>query len=331
MPANILDLVINDESVVNDRGYSVKNSGLLRHRFDKNPLWLHQHDLNKIVGRCTELRIEGSKLIGKFEVDEGDKEALEVHRKIEAGFLKGVSAGFIIHDMEFLEGVPPVVTSWELVEVSSVTVPSNYAAVKLYSKEGEQLSNEAADKFIEQLSSDFLTSKNNTQEMSKPTNQPTEQPKPDLATLSAKALAELGLSTQASLSEVSQAVERLAAEFNTLKTAVESDRVAKRDKAINKAKLAGKITAEQEQNFKDLYDSNPQLCLSLLDSMQATPSLTDRLAGSNKHTSTSSAPAGFEGTWDQLDRADKLSMLKEKHPDYFKQLYEATFSAEYKG
>ena len=34
----LIDLVINDESIVNDRGYNVLNSGLDRTRYDLNPI-----------------------------------------------------------------------------------------------------------------------------------------------------------------------------------------------------------------------------------------------------------------------------------------------------
>lgn len=89
-----IDLVINDESIVNDRGYNVLNAGLDRTRYDINPVLLYDHDTSQLIGRCEAMRVEGSKLIGSFVFDTASQLAAEKLRQIKDGFLRGVSAGF---------------------------------------------------------------------------------------------------------------------------------------------------------------------------------------------------------------------------------------------
>ena len=98
-----IDLVINDESIVNDRGYNVLNAGLDRTRYDINPVLLYDHDTSQLIGRCEGMRVEGSKLIGSFVFDSASQLAAEKLRQIKDGFLRGVSAGFCILHMLYDE------------------------------------------------------------------------------------------------------------------------------------------------------------------------------------------------------------------------------------
>lgn len=328
----VVDLVINDESEINDRGYSVLNAGLDSVRYYKNPVMLYQHDLERVIGRCVGTRVDGVKLIGSFEFDEADPVAAEVKRKVDAGFLRGVSAGFYIAEMEVINE-RLCVTQWELLEVSIVTIPSNRSAVCLYSKEGVKLSDEETTALLQQLSSKAKT----YLDMSKQEqNQPTQSP-----ALAAEALAALGLAISATPDEISSAIVELAARAKGLETQVETERVAQRDAYLKAAQLAGKITEEKMKEFEKLYDADKQLCCAILDAIpgatpvpsvpNAQPSLTERLNAQKPVENLSAAPKGFEGEWKELDKKGKLIALKAQHPDYFRELYKATFQAEYKG
>ena len=133
-----MDLIINDESITNDRGWRLSNQGCDLTRYAANPIVLYQHDTERIVGKASNLRIEGSKLIASVEFDIDDPLAKEVQRKAEKGFLRGVSPGFFISELTYHEDYDSV-TAWELLEISIVSIPSNRGAVKLYSREGVPL------------------------------------------------------------------------------------------------------------------------------------------------------------------------------------------------
>ena len=309
-----IDLVINDESIVNDRGYNVLNAGLDRTRYDINPVLLYDHDTSQLIGRCEGMRVEGSKLIGSFVFDTASQLAAEKLRQIKDGFLRGVSAGFCILHMLF-DQEHDTVDKWELYEVSVVTLPSNKGAVKLYAQDGRPLSPQEETQHIEQLRSVYTTNTN--------TNMPnTQNPTQERVTLSAEAMTALGVSQAASSDELSHAVLAMSKELTALKTTLETQRVARRDELINQALAAGKITAQQKQVYSDLYDANPQLCCDTLAALPARRNIADQL-----HTTPT---VTVEGDWDTLDKQGKLATLKAQDPDKFRALFKAKFGVDYR-
>lgn len=310
-----IDLVINDESIVNDRGYNVLNAGLDRTRYDINPVLLYDHDTSQLIGRCEGMRVEGSKLIGSFVFDSASQLAAEKLRQIKDGFLRGVSAGFCILHMLFDE-LHDTVDKWELYEVSVVTLPSNKGAVKLYAQDGRPLSPQEETQHIEQLRSVYTTNTN--------TNMPnTQSPTQERVTLSTEAMTALGVSQAASGDELSHAVLAMSKELTALKTTLETQRVARRDELINQALTAGKITAQQKQVYSDLYDANPQLCCDTLAALPGRRNIADQLHA------TSTTPT-IEGDWDALDKQGKLATLKAQDPDKFRALFKAKFGVDYR-
>lgn len=310
-----IDLVINDESIVNDRGYNVLNAGLDRTRYDINPVLLYDHDTSQLIGRCEGMRVEGNKLIGSFVFDTASQLAAEKLRQIKDGFLRGVSAGFCILHMLFDEE-HDTVDKWELYEVSVVTLPSNKGAVKLYAQDGRPLSPQEETQHIEQLRSVYTTNTN--------TNMPnTQNPTQERVTLSAEAMTALGVSQAASSDELSHAVLAMSKELTALKTTLETQRVARRDELINQALAAGKITAQQKQVYSDLYDANPQLCCDTLAALPGRRNIADQLHA------TSTTPT-VEGDWDTLDKQGKLAALKAQDPDKFRALFKAKFGVDYR-
>lgn len=315
-----VDLIINDEQIINDRGYNILNAGLDRQRYDRNPVLFYQHDRERVIGRCTNLRIEGGRLIGSFEFDEEDPVALEVKRKVDGGFLHGVSPGLYIKDMEMLEERWSV-TNWELIEVSIVTIPSNMGAVKLYGADGAELSAEEATRHIESLCAlptDNTTNQSNTMSKITPTPETT-------IALSAAAYTALKLDPNASIDALNKAIVALSAECDTLRTALETTRTAQRDALISEALTAGKITESNKQRFVELYDKDVQLCASILAEMPAPQSLSAQL----RRTPSSSTAERFAGSWDDLDRDGKLADLKATDRELFNVKFRERFGCDY--
>lgn len=312
----MIDLVINDESIINDRGYNLLNAGLDQSRYLLNPVLLYDHIADQLIGRCDQLRVEGTKLIGSFVFDQGCDLGREKYRQIKEGFLRACSAGFCIHHMTFNDE-HGTVDKWELYEVSVVSLPSNKAAVKLYSQDGRPLSLDEETRQIAELKSAYTTNPN-TDMTTNPT-QPQER-----ITLSTEALTALGVATSASAEELSRAVLAMSKELQTLKGSLEELRIAQRDELINQALSAGKITAPQKQVYSDLYDANEQLCRDTLAALPQRRNIVDQL-----HTKPQGQPV--DGDWDTLDKQGKLAALKAQDPDRFRELYKARFGVEYKG
>lgn len=294
----MLELIINDEAVFNDRGWRLLNSGLDHRRYDKNPLLLHQHDTDQIVGHCTGLRIEGTRLIGAFEFD-ADTASQAVKEKATNGSLRGVSPGLYIRDMEFApEG--DTVTDWELLEVSLVTLPSNPSAVKLYSQQGTALSDEEAKQHIVQLKSNYTM--------------PTPTPNP----LTPQTLALLGLGDSATLSDIHQAITQLTAEREQLQKELTDLHHEAGEALIQSAIDAGKIDASRRESFAQLYATDPELCSSILDAIPAPKSLASRLT-------SKAQPGRYDDDWDTLDRKGLLAQLRADDPELFTQKFRQRF------
>lgn len=309
----LIDLVINDESIVNDRGYNVLNSGLDRTRYDLNPICLYMHDLERSIGVCEQLRIEESKLIGSFRFDPDDPLSCEVHRKLSAGFLKGCSAGFFIKNMQ-MSDQHDTVDEWELVEVSIVTVPSNRGAVKLYHQDGTPVTDEAS--YLQQLKSNINMN----------TETPTHTERETLA-LSAPALEALGLTSGATIDDLSQAIVDLATQNKALRKTIDDAHQARREALLLDAIETGKITADQRQRYSDLYDTDPELCVSILADLSTRTSLADQLQHSK---SAPSHTDRYDGTWDDLDRKGLLAELRAVDYETFCDKFRARFGTEYK-
>lgn len=304
----MLTLILNDEAITNDRGWKLLNSGLDRSRYDKNPILLHQHDLDQIVGHCTSLYIEGSKLMGTFEFD-SDEASQAIEEKATKGSLRGVSPGLYIRQMSTSEE-GDVVSDWELLEVSLVTLPSNPNAVsvKLYSQKGEALSEAEAAQHIVQLKAQLNNAlakgveKLNLQEI-------------------------LGLAKDASLEDCLQAVQRVITERDALSADLETIRTRDAQCLLDEALKAKKITPEMKEDYMTLYAFDSELCRRILLSIPSptapTPpqSLASRLAKAQSHQADQ-----YAADWDTLDRQGLLSQLKAEDPDRFEEKFKERFN-----
>lgn len=299
-----MDLIINDESITNDRGWRLSNQGCDLTRYTANPIVLYQHDTERIVGKASNLRIEGSKLIASVEFDTDDPLAKEVQRKAEKGFLRGVSPGFFISEMTYHEDYDSV-TAWELLEISIVSIPSNRGAVKLYSREGVPLEREEEVKYLEQLKATMP--------------KPNQTPAQESIQLASEAYQALALDAGASAAELSQAILTLSAEFAKLKGELSDLRTAERNALITAAVQDGRIKESDRATYEQLYAKDETLCKSVLSSISKPQSLGSMLQ------STPPAETRFSGSWDELDKRGELAALRAEDPELFKQKYEERF------
>jgi HK97 family phage major capsid protein/HK97 family phage prohead protease len=130
-----LEFVMSDETV--DRyGDVIVASGWQLASFRKNPIALFGHSSNFVIGNWRDVRIEGSKLLGRLDLMPAVSERLtEIHAAVRAGVLRAVSVGFRAVAAEPIDQNdkfgPARFLKSELLECSLVAVPANPNAVQL--------------------------------------------------------------------------------------------------------------------------------------------------------------------------------------------------------
>jgi HK97 family phage prohead protease len=119
-------------------GIDLRMSGARLERYRGNPVLGYGHSyygrMNLPIGRTMpeSLMVEGSQLMGALDFDPEDEFAMQVERKMRAGYLSAVSIGFDVTEWEneadsYWRG--GVATQWELTELSVVPVPMDASAL----------------------------------------------------------------------------------------------------------------------------------------------------------------------------------------------------------
>lgn len=117
---------------VDRMGDSVEPLGGDFRAFKQNPVVLYGHDYSDLpVGRVESFEVSAMGVVAKVRfASEVDEFPARVERYVAAGFLKTVSIGFRVIEMEPIpEGRGYRIKRWELLELSIVPVPANAEAV----------------------------------------------------------------------------------------------------------------------------------------------------------------------------------------------------------
>lgn len=321
---------LNDETKVNSYGFRLLNSGLDLERFIANPMMLAMHrdwDLNAVIGRWKNIRIEGHLLLAEDEFDMADEEAKKIAGKVERGFLKAVSLGFLFLQEFFVKAMDGVfeLTKSEPYEGSLVVIPSNANAVRLYSSPGVLMTE---DEVKLQLSAMAANVKVRVSE------KPKSNFNMEKFTLTGGALAVLlaaGLTNQNDEAAVNASIAQLGV---NLKKAQDAEAAAKlslkevKDAQLTAAKsnatalveaaiTAGKLTADKKESFITLGISDPGMLATVLESMPVKTSLGALAGGS---------PGAAAGEPKNIDEFAALPLLKqlafkESNPEGYKALF----------
>ena len=129
--------VIASDATVDRMGDIIEPHGVQLDNYRRNPIVLAQHDADSPVGRCISIGVEGGAVRAKIQfAPEGVSElADEYCRLAKTGIISAVSVGFAplksepIRDEKGRSTGGLRFTSWELLELSLVSVPANPAAV----------------------------------------------------------------------------------------------------------------------------------------------------------------------------------------------------------
>jgi HK97 family phage prohead protease len=99
--------------------------------FRQNPVMLAQHDSNKPIGSWPSIQVNGGRMeaLGEFAPEGVSELADEYCRLAKSGILKAVSVGFIPIQYEPRRGGGCFFKTWDLIELSIVSVGANPAAL----------------------------------------------------------------------------------------------------------------------------------------------------------------------------------------------------------
>lgn len=316
--------VVNDDSVLNDRGFRVMTSGIRLDKFKKNPLGLFMHsrpdrwDLknDSVLPICSwsDPEVEGTTLTSTPTFDESDEFAQKIGSKVEKGFLRMASIGIIPITVSsdpayMLPGQErPTVVESELIEISIVDIGSNPNAVSLYSLDPNgklvQLSSELEDKLIPTLS------------------------KPETNTNMKKIAEKLNLSSDATEEQIVAAIEALKKKNNDLETAAEQVKLSSITSMVDHAITDRRFTADKKDHFIALgKTAGIEALKSTIEMMPKAVKPTDDITGDKGDGIEASKPITMASLI--AKGADEIRKYKEKEPAKYAALYKEHYGIEY--
>jgi len=276
---------LSDETL-NNKGFIIETAGIQLEQFNNNPVALHNHNLDVVVGKWENVRINeenNTELIGTLVFDYSDPKSQELMNQVSKDLIKHVSIGIELVDgyEDEIDGKPVIVVTECILKEASITpLPANKNAVKLYYN-GESI-NDSTD-----LINNYQFNNINKNEMSKIVELTDK-----VSTLETKVS-----KTELKLNDVKQENNTLKSnivlkdsELLTLKEKVteletklvEIDKekeTAKFNDLLDEAITEGKITEGQKENFIKLSYDNAKLIIEGLESKEIKPEikLTDRI------------------------------------------------------
>lgn len=131
----IVELSFSSETPIKRWGaYEVlshKAGAVLLERINTTGCILFNHNRDKVLGKVLKAEIKNKRGVAQVQFDD-DEESTIYFNKVKNGTLRGVSVGYIIHEMErSVKGKGKATqefytaTSWEPLEISIVSVPAD--------------------------------------------------------------------------------------------------------------------------------------------------------------------------------------------------------------
>ena len=327
------EIVLSDGGVVNDYGFRVRTSGIDMSRFEKNPIMLNNHrrDLEQTLGKWTNVRVEGNKLIGTPVFHTDNPKVAVIADAYEKEFIVAASIGYDYdEESDPFELMPDGV--WELTkcilyEGSLVTIPSNDSSVCLYSAKTKQ---RVTKEEFQTLSAQF-----------NPNKQRQENKSMAKMVLSAGVLPILGLTMQENEVEVVEtAIKHLSAKLETAegkvsnlndevetykKKELEAKKLAAKT-LVDKAEADGKILAKDKPQFVEMAETNFQLASNVLGAMPSRTVLGAKPQGQ----ASGQAGQEQEETYEYLSKHNptRLASIKASDPERFSTLESAYLASK---
>lgn len=110
---------------------SHKSGAVLLDRINSTGCLLFNHDRDKVIGKVVEAKVKNKRGTAVVQFDDDDGSTVYFN-KVKNGTLRGVSVGYVVHEMErSVKGKDAdareyyTATSWEPLEISIVSVPAD--------------------------------------------------------------------------------------------------------------------------------------------------------------------------------------------------------------
>ena len=307
--------VLTDESV-NGYGYRVLTSGIDREQFLKNPVMLYSHEYGLLpIGTWEEVREKDGQLLATAKFDEGDHFAQEVERKVDEGILRCCSIGFDVlgidesDDLKLPGQTGPTVTRAELLECSICAIGANRNAMRLSVGTSEP---PVPLKVGGRMTLTVVQGEKTKDINPKNSSSMTEEEKRQMNEM------------QQQVQQLTEANQTLTQERDQARTELQNVRTAEIDALLTAAVNDGRISEAERPQWKELMNVAPENAKAALAKLNPRTSLSQMLESQK-------GKGEFAGkSWDELDRAGKLSAFKAADPEAFKSLYRETFGVDYK-
>lgn len=321
--------ILHDETV-NTYGFRMLTSGANLEEFRKNPVMLLNHnDWNLPIGRWENIRIEGSKILADAVFDENDPRAVEVQQKVDTDFIRMASIGAWTqersdaYDLMLPGQTSSTVTRWTVREASIVTIGANHNALALYDSKGNLVN-----------MGDFLKRSEPTATMEYTELEDTLNKK-DMGKLTtvlnlSDAASEADIVTK--VNEIISNADRLEKENRTLKDAIDAQKAEQKKKEqqeavalVDAAVKDGRIDAKGKETYLALFDRDFTSAKAALDAVPARQSVTAMINNGQQRVDMGDWK---NKSWDEIDRAGKLTQLKDNHPDVYAEKFEERFGTK---
>ena len=318
--------VLNDETKKNSHGFYLVNAGGRLERFNDNPVMLDHHNLEKLIGKWHNPRVDGSKLIADADFDEGTPLGAERKGQVERGYLKGASPGILPLVAEYRDdlvtgGVDLFVTEWELIEGSVASVPSNAGALtlKIYGQDQQPIPDEQVKLHLDKIVK--LSAESKAPDI---TNKIKRMEK---ITLTAEAFVALGISENADSTAISAAIVKLqkdnaasTAEVERLKTEAKTQAQAAAAEMVELAIREGRITADKKEVFLSLATENPVLAKQTIEALPKKVSLSAQISGIQTDAVIPTDRKGWTHLQWLKEDPQGLERIKADHPEAFEEI-----------
>ena len=322
------DFVLSDSSL-NVYGFRLFTPGYSMEEFLKNPIGYYGHEKDDgVLVRWEDLRIDGDQVLGRPVINLEHPRAARTIAEIEEGFLNAASMGGIVvlayhlDDNPDLAGNPIlVVDQWYNKECSLVDNPGNREAFKTELEDAGGVSLNIQDlvdkKFAITLAPDNIGAVGNGKiddgfvRLSMT---------PELIEL-------LSLGDAADEEAILKGIRDLKVNHRIALEQLGDERKMARalevQSILDKGLSDGRITMAARSELEATYADNPLGLRKLVNALQGYTSLSERL-----HTVPADLKDLVDKSYDELDKADKLHLLREKAPGLYREKYLSKFGKE---
>jgi hypothetical protein len=308
-------------------------SGANLEEFKRNPVMLFVHnDFSRPIGRWENIRIEGTQILADPVFDLEDKRengGAEIASQVERDFIRMASIGAWppeeVSDDPALK-LPgqnlPTVTKWTVREASIVTIGSNHNALVFYDRQtGKQIDLNDPSAIIKLM---------DTVKIDNPKTKNMDELNQILNLADTATPAERAAAVRAIISDR----DRLKTDNATLTGRIDELNKSAKDRLkaeavilIDAAVKEGRIDAKGKDHFIKLFDDDFDNAKAVLDSIPVRRSVTAQIRQGNEQDTVELADLQKQ-SWDELDKAGKLVLLKDKYPDIYDQKFEARFGCK---